>query len=96
MLTAGLLGLGLMGAAQAGDGGYGGYGHNGYGNGHGYGHGYEQHGYRLQKVVTYTYKRVARTTYVTKYDDYGCAIQVPVVVYDTIKVPVVSWVKVWY
>lgn len=49
-----------------------------------------------KKVVTYKFERVPVTKWVVVYDAYGCAHRVQKTCFETIKVPVVDYVKVCY
>lgn len=63
----------------------------------GYSHAtYRAPSYSLKKVVTYKYAKQAYRKRCVSYDHCGDIVVTYKIAYRTVKVPVVSYVKVWY
>ena len=52
--------------------------------------------YRYVNVTMWETRQVCSTIWVTAYDSYGCAHRVPKTIYNTVRVPVTTTVKVYY
>lgn len=59
-------------------------------------HGYYQPHCTYKTITVWEYCEVPVTIYVTVYDNYGCAHEVPKTIYKTVKVPVTKTIKVCY